>query len=304
MAKKRPYRFVLYLWLELIRRIVLVLPRPVCYLLAAGIGKLVYGILSSERERTTRNLKFAFKNEKSDTEIRSIASRTFVHLAHSAVDVFRFPELNHERLTRLVHCEEDAFAKLNRALARGKGFIGLSAHIGNWELAAAYVFLSGYSGKVVGRRIYYEPFNRVLVSLRRSASTETIYRDEASREILYELKQNHVVGIVPDQDMAGLDGIFVPFFGKEAWTPTAPARLALASEAAVVPMFMIHEGTGYRFFVEDPILPVRLGSKDESVRAITEAWSAVVEQYIRRYPDQWVWMHDRWKTRPKEKLND
>ena len=306
MSKRKPYRFFLYLLLEIGRRIILILPRSLCYIVVTGIGLFVYRVLTKEQNKTIQNLTIAFGCEKDRAEIKRIASRVFVNLSKTAVDVLQFPKLR-QRVVDLVLCDNLA-EKMSPIYQRGKGFIGLTGHIGNWELLAAYFQNSGYPGRVVGRRIYYEPFNRVLIALRKSVGISTIYRIGALREIFKELRENHWIGMLVDQDIASLDGIFVPFFGREAWTPTAPAKIAIATGAAILPLFMIREsGSRYRLFIEDPILPN--GDSEDEVRSITELWSRVVENYVRRYPDQWVWMHNRWKTRPemvlyKEKVGE
>jgi KDO2-lipid IV(A) lauroyltransferase len=299
MSKYKPYRFFLYLLLELGRRLILILPRRLCYAIAHGVGSFCYLVLAKDRKRMFRHLTKAFGSEKTPAEIEKIASRVFVNLAKSAVDVFQFPKLKRRGLDKLVF-DEDGTEKLDAAFRHGKGVIGLTAHIGNWELLAAYFRLKGYEGKALGRRIYYEPFNRVLVSLRESVGIPTIYRTGAVREILRELRQNHWVGMLADQDFKSLEGIFVPFFGTDALTVTAPAKIALATGAAILPIFVIHEQDRYRLFAEDAILPDSVSSEEDKVRALTLAWSKSVESCIHRYPDQWVWMHDRWKTRPEQ----
>ncbi len=291
---------MLYLLLELGRRILVIVPRRICFTVARFIGRFAYQILPKERAKILRHLEEAFGTEKKQSELQEIGKHVFVHLAESAVDVFRFPTLNRKRLDEWV-LAEDCREKMDQVLRQGKGAIGLASHMGNWELIGAFFTLSGYPGKVVGRRIYYEPFNQVLVKLRRSALVETIYRDESAREVLAVLKGNGILGILADQDIESLEGIFVPFFGKLAKTPTAPAKISMASGAPIVPMFMLHEGGRYRLHLEEPIWPERKGAtKEEMVRLLTERWSQVVEKYVRRYPDQWVWMHNRWKTRPDE----
>lgn len=299
MSKEKPYRYFIYLLLELVRRIFLILPRSWGFRLGAFLAILVHGILDQERAKIARHLKQAFGDEKSDGEIRRISRGVFVHLAHSAVDVFRFPKLNRAMLERLV-ISEGGRAKLDRALARGNGAIVLTGHIGNWELLASYFRFLGYPGCLVGRRIYYGPYDRVLVSLRERGLVSTVYRDESPRRVLEELRANHVVGMSADQDIDSVEGIFVSFFGSPAWTPVGPAKIAWTSGAAIVPGFMIHEGDRYRLFVEEPIWPQAGMEKEEAIRQMTEAWSRVVEHYIRLYPDQWVWMHNRWKTGLKQ----
>ncbi|MBI4395254.1 MAG: lysophospholipid acyltransferase family protein [Candidatus Omnitrophica bacterium] len=297
MAKYKPYRFLLYLGLEFLRHLVLVLPRRVNHALAASIGFSAYWVLPKERAKTLRHLKEAFGEEKSKDEFLKIGQGAFVHLAKSAIDVLSFPKLNRKRIEKLVRLEGGTTERLDRALARGKGVIALTGHLGNWELLASYFRFLGYPGCLVGRKIYYGPFDEVLVTLRRSALVTTVYRDESPRQILTELRQNHVVGMSADQDIDSLEGTFVLFFGKPSWTPIGPAKIALASGAAIVPAFMIHEGDHYRLFIEEPIVPMDCDSKEEAIKLMTEAWSQVVERYIRLFPNQWVWMHNRWKTK-------
>jgi len=296
MAKKKPYRFLIYLLLEFIRHVILVLPRRVNYAIAHGIGFSIFWLLKKERTKTLTHLKEAFGTEKTEEEYHQIAQSMFIHLAKTGMDLLYFPRLNRSKIEKLV-LNEEGTEKIDCALARGKGVLALTGHIGNWELLASYFRFLGYPGSLMGRRIYYDKFNDVLVNLRKSGLVSTIYRDESPRKVLAALKDNHVIGISADQDIDSLEGIFVPFFGKPAWTPIGPAKLALASGAAIVPAFMIHEGDQYRLYLEDPILPDPNVNKEEVVKQMTEAWSKVVERYIRQFPDQWVWMHNRWKTK-------
>ena len=299
MSKQRAHRYFLYLVLEGFRRFFLIIPRRIGFALGTGIAVFIYWILAEERAKTILNLKEVFGSEKTEPELFRMGQEVFIHLAKSGIDIFRFPLLNRERVDRLVSVDPENIARLDRALERRNGAIVLTGHLGNWELLASYFRFLGYPGVLVGRRIYYEPYNRVLISLRKSALVSTIYRDESLRKVLTELKENHIVGISADQDIDSLEGIFVSFFGQPAWTPIGPAKMALASDSPIVPAFMIHEGNGYRLFVEEPIWPIEEGSRDERLRQMTETWSRVVERYIHQYPNQWVWMHNRWKTRPR-----
>jgi len=296
LAKNKPYRFLVYLGLEFLRHLVLIFPRRFNYVLATGLGVSIYWVLPKERAKVAKHLEEAFGKEKKQDEYYQIGKQAFVNLAKSGIDILCFPKLTRKRIDSLVRLEEGT-GKLDQALARGNGAIVLTGHLGNWELLASYFRFLGYPGCLVGRRIYYEPYNQVLVKLRKSALVTTVYRDKSPRKVLAELKENHVVGMSADQDIDSLEGIFIPFLGKPAWTPTGPAKVALASGAAIVPAFMLHEGNGYRLFIEDPIWPVEHSSKEEALKMMTETWSRVVERYVERYPDQWVWMHNRWKTK-------
>ncbi|MBI4368269.1 MAG: lysophospholipid acyltransferase family protein [Candidatus Omnitrophica bacterium] len=301
MAKKKPYRIFLYFGLVLIQRIAAILPREVNYAIATALGTSAYKLLRKERAKTMRHLREAFGPDQSEEAINRIGRGAFVNLSKTAIDVLAFPRFGRKRFERLVHLEGST-EKLDRVLARKKGVIMLTGHLGSWELLAAYFRFLGYPGCLVGRRIYYDRFDRLLVSLRESVSVSTVYRDESPRKILSRLRQNHVVGMSADQDIDSLEGTFVPFFGKPAWTPIGPAKIALASGAPIMPSFMIHEGKSYRLWMEDPIWPIENVSKAEAIQKMTVMWSEVVERYVRRYPDQWVWMHNRWKTRTNDSV--
>jgi len=246
------------------------------------------------------NLRFAWKDQLTEREIQAIAKRVFENLAMTATDVIFFPSLTRETLREWI-LYDDEFLRINRILDEGKGVILLTAHLGNWELLAAAFCTMGYLGALVGKRIYYEKYNEIIVKLRESVAVRTIYRDGSPKEMLKVLRNNQILGMSADQDIESLEGVFVDFFGVAAYTPTGPVKLALAADTVIVPGFAIREGKRYRLILEEPIAPCfTRGSKEDAVQEFTERWSAVMEKYIRKYPDQWVWMHDRWKTRPAD----
>jgi Kdo2-lipid IVA lauroyltransferase/acyltransferase len=297
LAKYKWYRIYFYLLLEAVRTVLLVLPRPISLSLAKSFGAVLYWVLYEERFKIQTNLRIAIADQSDANERKRIGQRIFINLGKTAADVCRLPKFTAKKLGELIHLEGGT-NKIDLVRSRGCGGIILTGHIGNWELLGPYIRrFCGYPGCAVGRRIYYEPYNRFLVNLRKSGLVSTIYRDESPRRILAKLKRNQLVGMTPDQDIDSLDGMYIPFFGKNAWTPVAPAKIARASGAPIVPMFVIHVGDRYQLFIEDPIWPIQDESKDAAVRRMTEEWSHVVERYIRQYPDQWVWMHDRWKTK-------
>lgn len=295
--KNKPYRYGLYLLLRGFIFFVRLLPRRAALGLAVFLGSLAYVVLSHERKKTIEHLLFAFGITKGRREIRSIARGVFVNCAKSGVDWILYPRFTKSNWRKLVHWT-DEMDRVDRLLALGKGLIMITGHFGNWELIASTFTVHGYQGAVVGRRIYYEPYNRLIVDARWSKGVRTLYRDESPKEILKALKSNQIMGIVADQDVDSIDGIFVPFFGSLAYTPAAPAKLSLVTGAPIVPAFMIRAEDSYRFVMEEPIFPDPNADKDEEIERITRMWSSSIEKYIREFPDQWVWMHRRWKTRP------
>jgi KDO2-lipid IV(A) lauroyltransferase len=302
MAKKKPYRFLLYLVYRIGAFLVYLLPRSLAIGLARWTGKLAYVIVARQRNKALENLRFAFGQEKSEAEIRVLARRVFEHLAMTAAEVLQFPKLSREKINRLVDAEK-AFQTYNTLLREGKGLISVTAHIGNWELLAGIFGANGYPGAVLARRIYYEPLNDWIVSLRQAVGVPTIDRDRSGREILKRLRANEVIGLLPDQDIASVKGIFVDFLGRPAYTPVAPVRLALASGAPLLPNFLIWgEGGRYRLILGEAIRPKITTTQEEAVREYTEKWMKSFEKVIREYPDQWAWMHPRWKSQPEAEM--
>jgi KDO2-lipid IV(A) lauroyltransferase len=188
-----------------------------------------------------------------------------------------------------------------RLLAEGKGVIGLTGHVGNWELLGhqcARMF-PGRFVAVVANRIGNRWINALVERERSASRLTTIYQHESPRKILRLLAENKSVGIVPDQDVDALGGLFVPFFGAPAYTPSGPAWLCVRSGAPILPIFLLREGDRLRFHLEEPIRPVPGADRDAEVERVTRAWSAAVEKVIREHPDQWVWFHRRWRTTPE-----
>ncbi len=301
MAKKKPYRFIVYLAARFGAGALSLLPRGLALALARGIGRLGYWLVPAHRARIRKNLFFAFGREKTSREVDAIGARVLGNMLQTAFDFLRFSQFARAGKVPPFVETGDAFSLCKDILQEGKGVIIMTAHMGNWELLAGIFGMQGFSGAVVGRRIYYEPYNRWIVGLRESVKVRTIYRDQAVRDIHELLKRKSVVGLLPDQDMDQVRGIFVDFFGHPAYTSVAPVKLALSTGAPLLPAFLVRvPGDRYKLIVEKPVRPRSDGSRDEAVRKYTEAWMRCFEAVIRRYPDQWAWMHDRWRTTPEK----
>jgi KDO2-lipid IV(A) lauroyltransferase len=301
MAKRKFYRYPLYLLTRLGAGLLLALPRSWSLALARGIGFLGYGLVSRQRTKILENLKFAYGDTKSAQELEGVGKQVMGHMLQTAVDFLRFATLSRDQAASFVEAG-DAHSFCKDILQEGRGLIIMTAHMGNWELLAGSFCLQGFKGAVVGRRIYYEPYNRWIVGLRSAVRVRTIYQDEAVRQVHATLRAGEIVGLLPDQDRDNVRGIFVDFFGRPAYTSVAPVKFAMASGAPILPAFMVRlPGNRYKLILGNLMRPkIEDGDRTASIRRYTEAWMKDFEEVIRRYPEQWGWMHDRWKTKPEE----
>jgi len=290
------HRKILYGGLRVLMACARCLPRRIMLRVAAAFGSFVFTVLRKERDKTVSNLTMVFGGRRPAADIEGIARRVFVNLSKNLIDWIFLDRMSPAELQQLVDIE--GREKIEGVLARGKGVIVLTAHIGNWEYLAAYVALCIRHGGVVGRKVYVDEYDRLLVAMRRKNKVETIYSTDSPKRILKILRDNCVIGILPDQDVGYVNGVFVDFLGRPAYTPTGPAAISMASGAAIVPAFLIRQADDrYRIYTEDPIVPSHTGDKKKDLYENTVKWSRVCEDYILRYPEQWVWMHKRWKTK-------
>jgi len=288
-------RYLLYYLARVGIFFISLLPLKIGLPIAAGIGRLAYWVLPKYRKITIENLRLAFGSQKTDLQIRAIAKDVFANLGKNAIELINFPKLNERNIDSFVTMVNAE--RLDEGYRRGKGIIIITAHFGNWELLSATLRIKKYPGVAIGRRIYFDKYDKYLNRLRKVHDVNIIYRDESPRKALKVLKENRIVGIVADQDVDSVDGVFVDFFGVKAYTPAGPAALAKASGAVMLPTVIVRKNGHHELIVEEPVELVNTGDKASDLVENTRRWSRVLESYIRRYPEQWVWMHRRWKTK-------
>jgi len=287
-------RYYLYYLGRVLAFVIYLFPLRISLYFAKIAGRIAFWILGRYRNIAIENLKVAFGTEKTDRELYRIAQGVFENLGKNAVELVNFPKINKENIHSMVEIAHRE--RLDAAYAKGKGIVVITGHIGNWELMAATLRLNGCPGVTIGRRIYFDKYDKYLNWLRRLHDVNVVYRDESPRKMLRILKDNWIVGIVADQDVDSVDGVFVDFFGRKAYTPIGPVVLARASGAVLLPVLILRKNGGHTLMVEEPIELVDTGDKEKDVIENTQKWSLVLESYIRRYPEQWVWIHRRWKT--------
>jgi Kdo2-lipid IVA lauroyltransferase/acyltransferase len=276
------------------------LPRPAVRRSLRGVARAAFGLLPSRRRILSANLAAAFP-EKSPEEIASIAERSLEGFASALVDFLETAALTREELLSRVAVVGENY--LRDARARGKGVFLLSAHLGNWEIGALVAGLLGEPIAPVARPLDNPLLEEELDRRRRRFGNRPIAKREAAKELLRAMSRNETVAILVDQNVLAREAVFVPFFGRPAATTPSLARLQLKTGATVVPVFTWPLGEGrYRLEFEQPILAEEFddpaADRDERVRRATARYTAVTEAAIRKDPAAWLWIHDRWKTKP------
>jgi Kdo2-lipid IVA lauroyltransferase/acyltransferase len=274
-----------------------ILPRPVARAAGIGLGQLVYLLHGKLRRVGMRNLQLAFP-DKSAHERRKILRGEFTSLGRQLAEVCLFPSYTPENVTKIV--VYDGFENFERAETRGKGVIYLTAHLGGWELSAFAHSIQGHPLHVVMRGMDNPFLDRFITHFRTMHGNRAVDKDNFVRGLLSAMKAGETVGILMDTNMTPPQGVFVDFFGIPACTASGLARIALRTDAAVVPGFTIwdRELRKYRLRFDPALALIRTGHEEADIVANTALFTKVIEQYVRRYPDQWLWVHRRWKTRP------
>jgi KDO2-lipid IV(A) lauroyltransferase len=219
-------------------------------------------------------------------------------MGKNVMEFMQFPRLPPEKIHQFVTFE--GRAHIDRALAQGNGAIILTGHVGNWELLAASLVANGYPLSAIARQLRSKRLDALVRAYRKKAGYSSIDRDKSVRSALRCLKRNELLGILADVDTR-TEGIFVDFFGRPAYTPYGPVAIALKTGAALLPTFIIRQpDESHRVIVEPPLSLQQSGNPQHDLVVNTQKFTKVIESYVRRYPEQWIWMHERWKTQPKK----
>jgi KDO2-lipid IV(A) lauroyltransferase len=273
------------------------LPRPLARAAGIGLVWLVYLLHVRLRQVGMRNLSLAFP-EKTETERVRILRGEFASLGRQLAEVCHFPKYTRENVEQVV--VYDGLENYEQAHARGKGVLFLTAHFGGWELSAFTHSLHGHWMHVVSRAMDNVYLDRLIRQYRTMHGNQTVDKDDFVRGLLAAMKAGEVVGILMDTNMTPPQGIFVDFFGIPACTASGLARIALRTDATVVPTFTIWDAElgKYRLRFDPAVELVRTAELEADIKANTQRFTSIIEEYVRKYPEQWLWVHRRWKTRP------
>ncbi|MFZ5438461.1 MAG: lysophospholipid acyltransferase family protein [Myxococcota bacterium] len=298
--RKRLKRFVRYLLIRALLVPVQLLPLRFASWLGEQLGALGFVLARGERKKALASLAVAWP-EKTDAERLALARACFRHLGRQVLEMVCIEQFDARR-HEYVEWEPASRAAMDAARARGKGVVFVTGHFGNWELLARYVALEDYPAAVIGKEASDPRTTKLIEGFRTSGKLRVIWRGSsgAAKEMLRALKSNAILGLLIDQDTK-VQSVWVPFFGRLAKTPRAAADLALRTGAAPMLGFCTRLGPlRYRITMRELPLPALEG--EAAVTALTADFTRGIEEQIRQHPEQWVWMHQRWKSPPPAEL--
>jgi len=256
------------------------------------LGLAFYTIDRAHRRIAERNLAAAFPARPS-RERRAIARAAFAHFGRLLFELLKFSTLSREQM--LARVEFDGEERSRFAYAQGKGVLFVTGHFGFWELHAMVHALRVQPIALLARALDNPYLNQLLEEIRQRTGNSVVYRRGTIRRVMRTLQAKQGVAVLIDQHIIGRDAIYVDFFERPAATTSAVAALALRTGAPVVPVFALPLGRGrYRVIYEHPVEPPRSDSED-AIREFTQRCTDVLEMYVRRYPQLWLWMHRRWR---------
>lgn len=279
-------------------RVFAVLPRPA----ARGFGIALAHVIRLLHRRLwhagMRNLELAFP-EKPKSERKRILRGVYTSLGRLLAEFAKFPEYTKENVKRVAVYE--GFENFERARERGRGVLFMTAHLGGWEIGAFAHSIYGNPLNVMMRELDNPHLDRLVTAYRSLHGNRMMRKDDFARGLIGAMRRGETVGILMDTNMTPPQGVFVDFFGHLACTASGVARVALRTGAAVVPAFTIwdKEIGKYRIHFDPPIQLANTGNDEADAITNTAAFTKKIEEFVRRYPDQWLWVHRRWKTRPE-----
>jgi KDO2-lipid IV(A) lauroyltransferase len=261
------------------------------------VGAMARVALGRLRGVGLRNLAMAFPG-KSAAEHEQVLRGMYRSLGWQIAEFAQMPTYTADAAQKFIRYE--GLDHYLEAKARGKGVLVLTGHLGAWELSSYFHSLMGYPMSMVIRRLDNPAIDRLVNDVRSKHGNRVVPKDDFARGLLHAMHAGETVGILMDTNMTPPQGVFVPFFGVEACTASGLARVAMKTGAAVLPGFLLWHADERRYVLHfgEELTLVQQGSAEERVVANTALFTATIEQWVRRFPEQWLWVHRRWKTRP------
>jgi KDO2-lipid IV(A) lauroyltransferase len=278
------------------------LPRKIGVALFGAIGTLGWLIAAGERRKTLENLRLIYGNRLSAAQISRLGRTVFANLGRNLFDSLHLLARDSDYFDRIV--KHDEFSLIDQAYREGKGVIMVTAHTGCFEMLLQFFARKGYGTFAIGRASYDSRIDELIRSARTGSNFEYLHRTENPRVILRKLQAGKVMGVLIDQDTA-TEGVFAHFLGRLAYTPSGPAKIAMRYK---IPLFVVttarqKDGT-HRIFFSSRLELLDSGEFNDDLVRNVEAINAFLCKTIEEYPEQWVWMHKRWKHQPGKGFED
>lgn len=291
-------RYFLY---KLGQFVALFFPLKMGYFIATQLAILQYHLSYKDRRAVINNLKVILGQNQKERQIEAHAKRVFINFGKYLVDFFRFSKLDKKFVEKFV--EVEGLNYINNALKQGKGVIAVTAHIGNWELAGVVTSMLGCPVNAIAMSHRHKRVNELFVRQRTIKGVKVIPLGAAVRKCLECLNNNELVALLGDRDFT-TRGIPMKFLGKEVIVPKGPATLSLKADSPIIPGFMIRKGdkASFKFTFEKPIEYKPTGRTEFDMKKITKAMVSVIEDYIRRYPDQWFMFREFWSQEARKMI--
>jgi KDO2-lipid IV(A) lauroyltransferase len=264
----------------------------------ARIGALGYRPLGIRRRVVERQIAAAFPG-LDDGDVRRIALGAYEHLGRASIETALLARLERTAVLDLFE-GSDGWSVVEQALRGGRGLIFVTGHLGNWELGGAYLAARGVPIDAIARRMSNPLFDRYLTETRSRIGMVVVHDADAVRRTPRSLRENRAVAFLADQGVLGLASTFVPFFGRPAKTPRGPAVFALRLGVPVVFGTAVRQPSGKYRIAFEPVEVEDTGDRDRDVDAIVARYTATLERWVRRYPEQYFWHHRRWRRQPPD----
>lgn len=272
------------------------IPRRFGLALFSGVGTLCYYLLSRDRKRTVRNLRFIFGNEWSDRKIRAVSKAVFINLGKNLFDALHLDTMRAKKFDQTI--SHDSLDSMTAAKNGGKGAVLITAHLGCFEMLLHFFARKGFNGIVVGRTFKNPAVDKVVRKMRSGPGVEYIDRSEDSRKIIRMLREGKMMGALIDQDTK-VEGVFADFLGHTAFTPSSAVRFAMKFNIPIIVSVAARlPGDKHHVFISPQLTYTKTDDFEADLVTVIQQINDIIGAHIRNFPDQWVWMHERWKTKP------
>lgn len=287
--------YVAYILVRALNKILSLVPISASLWLGRRIGDAVFFFNKKRRLVAYANLKSAFASEKTPAELRQITKRVYRNMVQTFVEILNLTKINRKYVDKYV--EVVNMDRIRNAAKSGRGTVLLTAHFGDWELSSLVSSVEGFPILVLARDQKMKRLNELLNQLRESNGCTVIRKGMDVRNILKALRGKNIVGVLSDQD-AGRKGMFVDFFGRPTSCHSGPFEIAKHTDSLILPNFIVRTGGPYHKLHLEEYIDFRDTKSPDDVKENLQKFAKLLESYIRKYPDQWLWLHKRWKSTP------